>query len=236
MRNTIIKLIIVAALAAVVSGAARASAHAAKNSPVCPSGQSSCDYYPKTWKADKSVEWKFVDDFPSTSHDRYPNFRERVREAGDTWNAQKQPMTFVKIEGDYAQFDPTTCPSYQKDGIHWNTIDGKGNTFARAHRCKSNSDASELFSVNIEFDYQEDWYDNLATPIPSDRADGKSVALHEFGHFTGFYGPFVSGHFDPNATICTTDPRQTMCPFINYGESYQRGLETHDIHTFDNAY
>jgi hypothetical protein len=188
------------------------------------------DYYPSVWKQDLSVEWGFVNSFPNN------DFRQRVVGAANEWNDENQPMTFHKRQSDYADFSATGCPNtYQKDGIHMGPIDGQFGVYAKAFTCVFTSDNTELYSVNIKFDQAENWYKGTGTPSPS-QVDALSVATHEFGHATGFSGPFESGHFDPDADECTMTPKQTMCPFIEYGQTYQRGLETHDQHTFQNAY
>jgi hypothetical protein len=84
------------------------------------------------------------------------------------------------------------------------------------------------------FDSSESWHTDT-TAVPSNKLDAESVANHEFGHATGFFGPYQNGHFDNNAAVCA-DPEQTMCPYLNYGEQSYRVLESHDQHTFDGAY
>lgn len=65
-----------------------------------------------------------------------------------------------------------------------------------------------------------------------------SVASHEVGHVTGFYyGPLDDGHFTEADSACPSDDgRHTMCPSISAGTKMMRDVNTHDKHTFTNAY
>jgi hypothetical protein len=77
------------------------------------------------------------------------------------------------------------------------------------------------------------WYTGSGTP-PSNRHDLRSVATHETGHTTGWVGHFTGD------SLC--DPKdmpayQTMCQYVPpLGTTGWRQLETHDLHTYGDAY
>lgn len=211
--------LLLASLAIMVAGLA----------PTSSSAHDASVYYPRWWQQDLSVNWKFTVNVPTTS------LRDRVKDAAATWNALPPIMHFVKQSGDYGGFPVDSCPdTYQKDAVHWGNIDGKFGTHALVRKCLVGS--NEIFTFQIKLDSSENWYTGTSTPAPSGTLDTQAVATHEFGHATGFSGPYNNGHFDPNATLCTDNPKHTMCPFFNYGDSYFRSLEQHDEHTFFNKY
>jgi hypothetical protein len=75
------------------------------------------------------------------------------------------------------------------------------------------------------------WYTGTGD-APDCCFDVWSVATHEWGHMTAFFG-----HFDEGGSICPDDSsRHTMCPTIKAATERQRTLELHDYHTFEAAY
>ena len=75
------------------------------------------------------------------------------------------------------------------------------------------------------------WYSGTGD-APANDVDTWSVASHESGHATGFYG-----HLEYPSSICQNDSSmRTMCPVYHDGTERQRTLEDHDYHTFENAY
>jgi hypothetical protein len=185
------------------------------------------DFYENKWIRDRSVDWMFTDTFPSNA------WRDRVNDADGPWNAVGTSMHFVK-QPEVNDFNALNCPSsYQKNGIHIGPIDGtpiNDNTLARTYRCIF-SGTNEWYSFQIKFDVEEPWYTGASTPPPAFAFDLQAVATHEFGHATGF-----TGHFGGGSSYCTETPKQTMCPTLAKGKAYPRSLETHDKHTFQNAY
>jgi matrixin len=194
------------------------------------SGHPVNSYYAEWWQRDLTVNWGFTEGFPNNA------FRDRVREAATEWNDENQTMTFHRRTTDYADFDETACPnSYQKNGIHWHTIDGADGFWAKTFGCVFSSDPSELYSKSVRFDSAEAWY--LGTDDPGAwQYDALGAATHEFGHVTGFFGPYAIGHFDPDAPICTTVPKHTMCPYMASGEKFMRLLAEHDQEVFGARY
>ena len=185
-------------------------------------------YYPSFWQSNLSVHWKFEEVFPSTA------LRDRVKDGAQEWTSLSPVMNFVKDSGDYANFAFTSCPNtYQKNGVHWENIDGANGTWGSTRRCLIG--INEIFTTQIRFDSSESWYTGTSTSVPSTQYDAWGAAAHEFGHATGFSGPYANGHFDPNAAICS-GVIHTMCPTMGKGTWTRRTLEEHDVHTFTNQY
>lgn len=188
---------------------------------------SSTTYYPAFWQSSLDVHWKFEEAVPATL------IRERIKDGADKWTNLSPVMNFVKDSGDYANFAFSSCPNdYQKNGVHWENIDGAMGTIASVRRCLV---SNEIFTFQMRYDSSESWYNLLDTPTDSDKYDSLAAATHEFGHATGFSGPYSNGHFDPTADICT-GVQQTMCPGTSKGNWNKRTLEEHDTHTFTNQY
>lgn len=199
------------------------------------SAHSPRDYYPSRWGGDLSITWGFTPSFPTGS------WRSRVRDGATEWNDVDQPMRWVQRSQYGSDFSPFTCPSTaEKNGIHWRDIDALGVTVT----CYELS--GDIYSTNIAFDSNgPDWYtgtgdagDGFANAcLFGCETDAWSISSHEFGHATGFNGPFASGHFDPTWEGCDTDSSQhTMCPFYREGTERWRTPNTHDEHTFARAY
>jgi Matrixin len=190
--------------------------------PTAASGHAASQFYDFLWVSDLSVRWKFVSDFPSG------NFRERVKDGAQKWNDLDEPMSFKKIDDLWDPYPPADCSpneQYQKDGVHWGDItDG---ALAKTFRCRT---SSELWTFNIKFDSDRPWYTGTGDP-PGDKFDMWGVAVHEFGHATGW-----KGHFEDSSQYCTDVPYHTMCPSLPSGAQWMRSLESHDTHTFGGAY
>lgn len=89
------------------------------------------------------------------------------------------------------------------------------------------------------------WYTGSSTSVPGEAGapdaeqDMQGVAMHEFGHASGF-----ARHYDgANSTglggaICerTNSKRETMCALSTQGAAWARTLGPHDRHTWDAAY
>jgi hypothetical protein len=81
--------------------------------------------------------------------------------------------------------------------------------------------------------------------ISSSELDLEGLATHEFGHVVGGWTESTDeGHFDnsTNPNLCgsgvSDSDKHTMCTNLGSGlESwYKRSLQTHDTHTFQDAY
>ena len=175
------------------------------------------------WATGQNVTYGFTPSVPTGA------IRDRTVEAADTWNALGEPMRFERA-GDYpADFDPYLCHADYQNGIHVARIDGNGGTLARAMTCWY--DTKRMSTFQLVYDGSESWHTGLDAP-GGRQPDLLSVAVHEFGHATGF-----SKHFGAGAAICTVKSTQhTMCPSHLFGSTWQRSLEKHDKHTFAAAY
>lgn len=196
-------------------------------------------WYRTKWKSDHhtglNITWRFAPTFPSDSAKR-----DRVREGAGAWNAEGQDMKFEWL-GSSSDAQPFSCSDFSAlsyNGISWDSLDGSGGTWARAKVCWHTT--SETYHTShqflIRFDSDDTWYDGTGTP-GSNQVDLKSLATHEFGHATGgWLDESSGGHWSSSSSLCTDSPRHTMCPSINKGENFMRGLELHDSHTFTGLY
>jgi hypothetical protein len=187
------------------------------------------DYYQGVWRQDLVVDWRFTDNVPTG------NFRDRVEDGSQEWNQLPPDMRFNRA-GEIDDYPFASCgPGGDgTNGFHWGNIDGQGGTWGQTYVCVYSADPDRLYSSQIRLDKNEDWYSGTGD-VPGDKIDTKGAAAHEFGHATGFAGPYSNGHFNPNGSECE-DAKQTMCPSMNYGQEFMRSLEEHDRHTFGNAY
>lgn len=183
------------------------------------------DFYSYKWPStDRNVDWSFDQEFPTDGK------RDRAKDGAQQWNNVGTTMTFNKLSGDWGGYAADVCPTQeQKDGLHWGTIDGGGGTLARTYRCVS---GSNLHSFQIKYDQAENWHGGTTDPGPNE-ADFWSVSAHEFGHATGW-----NGHFSGTSSYCNANStdHHTLCPTTYLGTKWDRSLNTHDVHTFDNAY
>jgi hypothetical protein len=192
------------------------------------------DWYHSEWQADHhtglDIKWRFTTPFPDGAK------RDRVIDAFQKWNGLGQKMKFGRLS-DVNEFtiDCDGDPGSAYHGIFWRNIDALARTMQCDHARWDGSKGSTLHEFHITFDSDRSWHGYLTDP-PGNEYDFYSVAVHEVGHATGFYGAYADGHFDPGGDLCGTDAEQTLCPYVSMGESHWRSLEEHDKHTFDNAY
>lgn len=228
LRRTLLVLLMVAMAYAVFAliSTREANAHCANS---CGSED---EFYPKWWKpshhpADGTVDWKFKPLFPTTA------WRDRAKDGAQTWNAEP-PAMGLEFQGEGSQFT-ADCTNLTNpyNGLWWSDMGGVGGQWGVTMRCW-HTGTSTMHDAQIYFDSTELWWTSTS-PTPVDKLDAWGAAVHEFGHALGFSGPYASGHFDPAAAVCS-GAEQTMCPYMGYAESNFRTLETHDKHTFDNAY
>ena len=188
------------------------------------------DYYVHRWDGDLDLEYRFTSQVPLS-----PALRERIKEGAATWNALGESLTMSKRGRDLPEYDPFRCPDVARtNGVHWRPIDGPGATAGSAITCWSSSGA--LYSFQVLFDSEENWYTGTATPGPTEM-DLISVSAHEFGHAAGFGAGAESGHFSAATPLCPLDATlNTLCPAIVSGTTWSRSLARHDRHTFRTAY
>lgn len=91
----------------------------------------------------------------------------------------------------------------------------------------------------VRLSIRSDWKKGGGS-VPSNKYDLRGVLVHELGHVTGFGQHAKTDHFVEADTPCAAgafDPSYaTMCAFVGIGTDHTRTLETHDEHTFKNAY
>jgi hypothetical protein len=184
------------------------------------------------WSVDNrdNVNWKFVNGVPTA-------MRDRIKDGAQEWNAVTgtDNFRFDWNSGDYSAFAwLNQCPNadssnYEKNGIHWTSINAAG----MAVTCATPGGGLHDFQMVLDSDL--DWYSGTGDP-PSNKVDTWSTATHEFGHATGWDKHFI------NNTMCPSNDRpswQTMCAADSGdlpGARYARTLEAHDIDTFQDAY
>ncbi len=198
-----------------------ASAHQASN------------YFTTEWKNDTSIKWAFTHDF----EDAVPlNGEQAVHSEFMDWGALPPQIGFDKVATHKPEENAGVCKevNYEDNFVRWGAIDGKeGSVLAYEVGCLFGDDHSRRFSSDIVFDKDENWHYDSSTSPTDNEYDMAGVASHEIGHFLGF-----AGHFDATepVPICENSPKHTMCRTVPSGTTYQRTLEEHDVHTFDNAY
>jgi hypothetical protein len=145
-----------------------------------------------------------------------------------------------------------TCPSdrpLQKDAVHW--VSGLENTvFAATTLCEGPNGGAHDFQTGFNSNPPTwwSWYKNTGNPA-SDEKDAWGTASHEFGHDVGYWRG--DGHFAESDDACPgindLGNRNTMCTAalnaqgnidkdVELGTTWKRSLESHDKHTFQNAY
>jgi hypothetical protein len=230
-----LKAFVVAYLAAVlvIGGATAGSAHVVG------------DYITRYRAAETTQYWHFTAGVPTGA------WRERIRDGVRTWNNLQESLTFFE-SGQVANFLPPgeggSCPVAGRNTIHYRNIDDRDGTFAYVSPCVYNNDG-RISSVTMVIDNSEDWYTGTgdapdgfqvlgACVNGPCKVDAWSIVTHEWGHIFGFMrGPDGDGHFPRRFEICQADSAdQTMCAQYGKGHERARTLETHDIHTFKNAY
>ena len=211
MRRRSLLAIAVVAAALWAAVATPASAHSVSN------------FYPRRWPVTK-VTYGHTPSVPSS-------FRPIVEKAAKKWTRLDATLDLAHGSDYSSNYDWATCSG--RNGIHVDDrgdLGSRGGVLALTVVCYSTS-SNQLTSANIAFDSTENWYVGTKSPA-SNQMDLFSVAVHEFGHFTGF-----AGHFDSGESICANNKSvQTMCPAYTVGTKWQRSLESHDQHTFLDAY
>ena len=205
-------------------------------------GHDGATYFPARWQVDLRPDWSFTSTFPGG------DWRARVRDGVTQWNLAGQPLVWEQI-GQRADFNPDVCPgTAATNAVHWRNIPDNTGALAYTTMCRYANNPQRMWSANIVFDSSRNWYtgtgdapdglfNNICALPPDCQWDAWSVASHEWGHASGFNGPFDSGHFNRNESICESNSSQhTMCPSLSIGTERMRTLEVHDRHTFDNAY
>lgn len=78
------------------------------------------------------------------------------------------------------------------------------------------------------------WYSSYIEPIDVDKVDLESTLTHELGHALGANHFVDSGACGDVLGYDADD--NTMCPVQSAGESVERSIEAHDVHTIEARY
>lgn len=208
--------------------------------PGVASGHTGTVYYGPLWPSGKDVRYGYESGFP------FGAYRSRVANGDDQWSsiggAAEPDFLATLPDGNYGQPQTPCARTSYTGAIYWRDLDYISSGVLGVTRiCYFQS---TIFSFSIEFDNDRTWYngtgdapDGFLFGIGAEM-DFWSVATHEWGHVTGFIeGPNLDGHFPESSSLCPEDNgRHTMCPAIEIGTEMMRTLNTHDAHTFTNAY
>jgi hypothetical protein len=166
---------------------------------------------------------------------------EVARSASRNWNDVNDIGDFKFQYNSEATFSRDCVDSQTNlNGIFFASWDGDSDlgeccdTLARTAQCIEIG-TTKMDSFNILFDVDEDW--TYASPPEPVDVDFAAVAVHEFGHATGWGAESDKSHFTDDGDYCQFDSvRHTMCESYWEGTTYQRSLQQHDKHTFADRY
>lgn len=225
-----------AAMVVVLSVAAlptRVDAHAAST------------HYTLTYPLNAVVHWEIDNNVPSGT-----GFRDQVKFGIGRWDdgAGGQAPNFI-YDGETTgtnDWNPCTGETsriYVYEDLGWFLGAGHEQVLGATQRCTAGpptgtqyySKFQITFETTAEWGTGTGWYTGDGTP-GNRQWDLRSIAAHEAGHAAGFGGHFESGELCPNPaqagvteTMCGGDPDLV-------GTTMLRSLETHDLHTYANAY
>lgn len=204
-------------------------------------------YMPVSWAEEEDSPAEQVTILRTASFMNTPvDFRARVGEAAEILNSEIDfEIAVGHVVSDYEIAE--VCAS--RSGIHFGNSpsDEEGGWLGVTWVC---SNGDQIVSANVDFDAAERWYNETEEPCAAGVTvlpDGKvcllgasihtrSIAVHEFGHFLGFRGPFHAGHFDANSSICESRNPHTMCPLYSAGYADPETPLPHDWHTLQSPY
>jgi hypothetical protein len=153
------------------------------------------------------------------------NARTAARRGFQTWEDDTATVGFsVGAEHGNTPVDFGNCSSYDNE-VHWNEQIG-GNPLARAGWCWNGS--GDIYTFTLAYDGSYNWHTGTGDP-GANEYDVESVAAHEWGHAMGFDGHLTDAD-------CGSATRATMCSTTPIASTVWRTLESHDIHTTENAY
>lgn len=198
-----------------------------------------------------SITYKFNQNYPSVP----AGYRNRVLNADSEWDTVQGAVFFFQWQsGDSTLAFQSGCTTYEDlayNGIVW--YRDPGNFYGFVSLCVTGT-TIDFFEFQVDND--QSWYTGTGSPSGT-QVDLQHIVTHELGHATGGWtDASQNGHFN-NDNMCPFDPPppewlplvqqwQTMCDTqdaldpdggsTEYGNTFRRSLETHDIHTFDDAY
>jgi hypothetical protein len=161
---------------------------------------------------------------------------DHIAEGGKAWNQETDEILFKRSGDEVSNFPASNCDSHQS-AIHYDEIYGTavGTTII----CGT---GSTITGFQLTLDSLVPWWWSDAT-VPNNYFDAQAVATHEFGHAAGGWtNGTPERHFDENnnAALCgesvPNSDYHTMCAENRKGTNHWRSLESHDRHTFTDAY
>lgn len=182
------------------------------------------------WLGGTNISYYFHTSLPDTA-----DWRNSVRFGDDQWDAvggTNEPDFLAQTVSPSGYLCSGGGIGNTRSAIHYGALDGVGNAIGLTTTCIL-AGGSTASAFRIIFDSAETWYSGSGN-APATSFDARSVATHEFGHATGFYGHFPADSTDCLSGGASTD--QTMCSALTRGEEHFRTLGVHDTHTFDGAY
>lgn len=194
------------------------------------------DYYGDKWpRAGTTV----VDGYFTTDSGWGPTKKNSVQSGFNHWDfAGGADFKFNFPSGTHANYpgyERADCVPAPNNDIHWDgSIPASSNALAVANACDTDGDGKLDAFVTV-FDQGVNWNVGSADPSASEY-DLRAAGAHESGHVTGFGLGGKPDHFT-GSTLCPEgSTKHAMCATLTQGEMWQRALEIHDEHTFENAY
>jgi hypothetical protein len=188
--------------------------------------QASDFYISGKYQPPLGVDWHFTEEVTGV------NFRDRIRDGSEEWNALNSAMHFNKV-AEIPNFPYDNCPTPvdENSAIHMGGI-ADPDAVAVVHLCFNN--LGELDGFQMKFTNSANYYTGTGDP-GANEVDTWSFGAHEFGHATGWRGHYDSD--EETSPLCQVDStRHTMCHSLGNGRKWWRTLEEHDKHTFNFAY
>ena len=203
---------------------------------------SGATFYKARWNPGSTVNYNVDNDVPSS-------MRDAMHAGLNNWDdlAAGNGPHFVN-QGPIAgsnDYDPCTGPSnlyiIEDLGLVWTgrPVDSEQYLGVTQWCTSGSSGIDRITKFQITFEKTAElagasgWYTGSGQP-GANQWDLRSIATHEAGHVTGFYG-----HFDESPVACPLDvDRATMCGghVEMKGTTRLRTREAHDNHTFADVY
>lgn len=190
-------------------------------------------HYPAKWPNDRNVNIVFDNGFPAGDP------RAQAIDGADSWSDRGDGLSPRFVPNGQSEGSSPYSECVGPNALFWRDLSADKPSFpstvvAFTPGCRDGEGHFLGFSMIYDNDPPErfPWYFGDGE-VPNGRIDFESLATHEFGHATGFFG-----HFGDGSAECPNGPAiETMCPAYTFeAQSAWRTLENHDIHTLLNTY